>query len=177
MRRDERTERTSELIRSPDFLAVLGDLCHVQDAALLRRLEEDRKSSARASHTSTPPPEQSGPAASAFINPAQPAKTRQSGFRTRSFYSGGTFSFNVPGKRSSKRQILENADDLEARTQTQSYKEPRRKREDIKGVLTEVGGGEGQESESGEGGCGPRGASCWGDRDQTLNSDNNWRRR
>lgn len=58
----------------------------------------------------------------------------------------------------------------------------RRKKEEIKGVLTEVGGDEGQESESGEGGCGPRGASCWGDRDETFNNNNRrrserWRRR
>lgn len=41
-----------------------------------------------------------------------------------------------------------------------------RSREGEKGVLTEVGGlgDEGQESESGEGGLGPRGASWWGDR-------------
>lgn len=45
------TPREAQLLRSPHFLPVLGDLCHIQNAALLRRLEEDRKASVGASHT------------------------------------------------------------------------------------------------------------------------------
>lgn len=76
-------EEPPELVRSPDFLSVLGDLGHVQDAALLRGLEEDIKASdshVRHKHPTarrreargaeappTPPPQQSGPAASAFL--------------------------------------------------------------------------------------------------------------
>lgn len=41
----------AEFLHSPDFLSVLSDLCHVQNAALLRRLEEDINSSVNASHT------------------------------------------------------------------------------------------------------------------------------
>lgn len=41
----------AKFLHSPDFLSVLSDLCHVQNAALLRRLEEDINSSVNASHT------------------------------------------------------------------------------------------------------------------------------
>lgn len=40
----------ADFLHSPHFLSVLSDLCHVQNAALLRRLEEDIKSSVQASH-------------------------------------------------------------------------------------------------------------------------------
>lgn len=164
IRRTKKPGRAPASVHSPDFLPMLGDLGHVQDAAL--RLEEDRKSSALHGKTNHRAEAPTTPATTAItphgFTPKHGGAAARYDESAQSF-GGATFNESI------KHQVIQK---LGPRFSLRPTNSRGRKREGIKSVLT--GGGEGQESESG--GCGPRGASWWGDRDETLSSGNSWRR-
>lgn len=182
IRRMKKPGRAPASVHSPDFLPMLGDLGHVQDAALLRRLEETesrQRSTAKrrgkptialkhqqprhhSNHSNHAP--QLLPTRTPLGTPKHGRAAARSDESAQSF-GGAAFNSGI------KHQAIQK---LTPRFSLRPTNSRGRKREGIKRVLTEVGGGEGQESESG--GCGPRGVSWWGDRDETLSSGNSWRR-